>query len=59
LLTRQDATDIVAKLRASHNASQTDSTKAELKYYGLDCMTGKIQNNLAAGEMIASLSFHD
>merc|ERR1719409_1954734 len=52
----QDATDIVAKLRASHNAAQTDSTKAELKHYGLDCATGKIQNNLAAGILEPALS---
>merc|ERR1711939_405750 len=52
----QDANDIVAKLRATHNAAQTDASKAELKYYGLDCMTGKIQNNLAAGIVVPALS---
>merc|ERR1719446_256964 len=52
----QDANDIVAKLRATHNAAQTDASKAELKYYGLDCMTGKIQNNLAAGIVEPALS---
>merc|ERR1712205_274940 len=34
----QDATDIVAKLRSNHNASQTDASKAELKRFGLDCI---------------------
>merc|ERR550537_1517660 len=52
----QDASDIVAKLRANHNASQTDATKAELKRFGLDCITGKIQNNLAAGIIEPALS---
>jgi T-complex protein 1 subunit alpha len=52
----QDASDMVAKLRASHNAAQTDSTKSELKYYGMDCMTGKIQNNLAAGILEPGMS---
>merc|ERR1712100_917795 len=52
----QDATDIVAKLRASHNAAQTDASKAELKYHGLDCTSGKIQNNLAAGILEPALS---
>merc|ERR1711953_1154111 len=42
----QDATDIVAMLRASHHAAQTDTAKAELRRSGLDCVTGKVQNNL-------------
>merc|ERR1711908_181597 len=45
----QDATDMVAKLRSFHHAAQTDPAKAELRRCGLDCVTGKIQNNLAAG----------
>merc|ERR1712227_99350 len=45
----QDATDIVAKLRASLNASQTDAAQSDLHRTGLDCITGKIQNNLSAG----------
>ena len=52
----QDASDMVAKLRASHNAAQTDPSKAEMKYYGMDCMTGKIQNNLAAGILEPGMS---
>merc|ERR1712087_329111 len=52
----QDATDIVAKLRANHNAAQTDATKAELRRVGLDCISGKIQNNLAAGIIEPALS---
>jgi len=52
----QDATDVVAKLRANHHASQTDASKSELKRYGLDCVSGKIQNNLQAGIIEPSLS---
>ena len=47
---------MVAKLRASHNASQTDASKAEMKHYGMDCISGKIQNNLAAGILEPALS---
>jgi len=52
----QDASDMVAKLRASHNASQTDTSKAEMRHYGMDCITGKIQNSLAAGILEPALS---
>ena len=52
----QDATDMVAKLRANHNAAQTDATKAELRFYGMDCISGKVQNNLAAGIVEPALS---
>merc|ERR1711988_438474 len=52
----QDASDMTAKLRATHNASQTDPTKSEMKYYGMDCISGKIQNNLAAGILEPALS---
>merc|ERR1719409_2225253 len=52
----QDATDIVAKLRAHHNAAQTDASKADLRRTGLDCVTGKVQNNLAAGIVEPALS---
>merc|ERR1711988_1591546 len=52
----QDASDMVAKLRATHNASQTDPTKSEMKYYGMDCISGKIQNNLQMGILEPALS---
>merc|ERR1719247_1828057 len=52
----QDATDIVAKLRSHHNAAQSDAAQAELKRSGLDCISGKIQNNLAAGIIEPALS---
>jgi len=52
----QDASEMVAKLRASHNAAQTDPTKAEMRHYGMDCVSGKIQNNLTCGILEPSLS---
>merc|ERR1719329_843206 len=53
----QDATDIVAKLRSNHNAAQSAAnTDADLKRSGLDCVSGKIQNNLAAGIIEPALS---
>eukprot|EP01103_Thecamoeba_quadrilineata_P020248 TRINITY_DN8593_c0_g1_i1.p1 TRINITY_DN8593_c0_g1~~TRINITY_DN8593_c0_g1_i1.p1 ORF type:complete len:548 (+),score=112.08 TRINITY_DN8593_c0_g1_i1:2-1645(+) len=44
-----DATDLVAKLRAHHNAAQRDPTKKELSWSGLDLFNGKIRNNKDAG----------
>merc|ERR1719174_3123835 len=52
----QDASEMVAKLRASHNASQTDEAKADMRHYGMDCISGKIQNNLTAGIIEPALS---
>eukprot|EP00908_Phaeocystis_cordata_P013574 Transcript_24640.p1 GENE.Transcript_24640~~Transcript_24640.p1 ORF type:complete len:583 (+),score=320.80 Transcript_24640:83-1750(+) len=52
----QDASDIVAKLRSNHNAAQSDASQAELKRSGLDCISGKIQNNLTAGIIEPALS---
>jgi len=52
----QDASDMVAKLRATHNASQTDASKSEMRYYGMDCISGKIQNNLQMGILEPALS---
>ncbi|KAH8914731.1 T-complex protein 1 [Atractiella rhizophila] len=55
----KDATDLVAKLRAYHNASQAagpDDPKKALKNYGLDLMEGKIRDNLKAGVLEPSMS---
>jgi T-complex protein 1 subunit alpha len=52
----QDASDMVAKLRAYHNTSQTDPTKTEYRHYGMDCISGKVQNNLVAGIIEPALS---
>ena len=34
----KDATDLVATLRAYHNAAQTDPTKSHLRWYGMGGM---------------------
>eukprot|EP01114_Cavostelium_apophysatum_P021768 TRINITY_DN7680_c0_g2_i2.p1 TRINITY_DN7680_c0_g2~~TRINITY_DN7680_c0_g2_i2.p1 ORF type:complete len:571 (+),score=184.42 TRINITY_DN7680_c0_g2_i2:67-1713(+) len=52
----QDATELVAKLRAHHNASQTDKTKKDLAWSGLDLVNGKIRNNLEAGVLEPAIS---
>jgi len=52
----QDASEMVATLRASHNAAQSDPSKAEMVHYGMDCISGKIQNNLNAGIIEPALS---
>jgi len=51
-----DATDLVAKLRAHHNTSQTDKTKQDLKWSGLDLYNGKIRNNLEFGVLEPGMS---
>eukprot|EP00824_Muranothrix_gubernata_P020228 TRINITY_DN40491_c0_g1_i1.p1 TRINITY_DN40491_c0_g1~~TRINITY_DN40491_c0_g1_i1.p1 ORF type:complete len:560 (+),score=145.42 TRINITY_DN40491_c0_g1_i1:22-1680(+) len=44
-----DATDLVAKLRAAHNASQTDVTKKSLATTGLNLSRGSVRDNVVAG----------
>jgi len=51
-----DATDMVAKLRASHHTAQTDASQAGKRHYGMDCVSGKVQDNLAAGIVEPALS---
>jgi len=38
----RDASDLVAKLRAYHNSSQTNAEHKELKHYGLDLTEGQV-----------------
>lgn len=48
----KDSTDLVAKLRAYHNAAQSapaGDAKRGLKYYGLDLMKGEVRDNVKAG----------
>eukprot|EP01112_Ceratiomyxa_fruticulosa_P014602 TRINITY_DN419_c0_g1_i1.p1 TRINITY_DN419_c0_g1~~TRINITY_DN419_c0_g1_i1.p1 ORF type:complete len:546 (+),score=137.74 TRINITY_DN419_c0_g1_i1:800-2437(+) len=52
----QDATELVTHLRAHHHMAQTDSTKKNLQYAGLDLINGKIRNNLEAGVLEPALS---
>jgi len=44
-----DATDLVAKLRAAHNASQVDASKKKYQFYGLD-LSGGSSTGSAAGK---------
>jgi T-complex protein 1 subunit alpha len=52
----QDATDLVAKLRAHHNAAQTDPSKKHLSRSGLDLYQGKVRDNLEAGVVEPAVS---
>eukprot|EP00611_Tribonema_gayanum_P002369 TRINITY_DN1173_c0_g1_i1.p1 TRINITY_DN1173_c0_g1~~TRINITY_DN1173_c0_g1_i1.p1 ORF type:complete len:561 (+),score=239.33 TRINITY_DN1173_c0_g1_i1:255-1937(+) len=52
----QDATELVAKLRAFHNTSQLQEDKEVLKYTGLDLINGKVRNNLDAGVVEPAIS---
>jgi T-complex protein 1 subunit alpha len=51
-----DATDLVAKLRAHHFAAQTDDTKTDLKFTGLDLTNGTVRDNLVAGVVEPAIS---
>ncbi|KAF7402674.1 T-complex protein 1 subunit alpha [Vespula maculifrons] len=52
----QDATDLVAKLRAYHNSSQTKADLAELKWVGLDLLEGTIKDNKKVGVLEPAIS---
>lgn len=52
----KDATDLVAKLRAHHNAAQKDPTKKKLANTGLDLKAGKVRDNVAAGVIEPAMS---
>lgn len=52
----QDATDLVAKLRAYQNASQTKKDHAHLKYVGLDLIEGTVRDNKKAGVLEPTIS---
>ncbi|KAI9349076.1 chaperonin Cpn60/TCP-1 family [Obelidium mucronatum] len=55
----KDSTDLVAKLRAFHNASQApgaDAEKQKLKWYGLDLINGVVRDNLHAGVLEPAIS---
>lgn len=58
----KDATDLLAKLKVLHNASQklspdeTDEKKKALKYSGLELMNGKVRDNLKHGVVEPSMS---
>jgi T-complex protein 1 subunit alpha len=52
----KDATDLVAKLRAYHNTSQTKADHAHLKWVGLDLFEGSVKDNRKAGVLEPALS---
>lgn len=48
----KDSTELVAKLRAYHNAAQSapvGDPRRGLRYYGLDLMKGEVRDNVKAG----------
>jgi len=51
-----DSTDLVAKLRAYHNAAQTDSTKKGYAHFGLDLKNGKLVDNVETGVLEPMIS---
>ncbi|OMJ12557.1 T-complex protein 1 subunit alpha [Smittium culicis] len=55
----KDSTDLVAKLRAYHSASQApqaNAARVALKYYGLDLMNGTLRDNKQAGVVEPAMS---
>ncbi|GIY82538.1 t-complex protein 1 subunit alpha [Caerostris extrusa] len=52
----KDASDLVSKLRAYHNSSQTKPEHADLKWVGLDLYEGTVRNNKKAGVLEPAVS---
>lgn len=52
----KDATDLVAKLRAYHNSSQTKVENVNLKWVGLDLLQGEVRDNKKAGVLEPAMS---
>ena len=52
----KDSTELVAKLRAYHNSSQTKEDHAELKWVGLDLVEGVVRDNVKAGVLEPAVS---
>jgi hypothetical protein len=55
----KDSTDLVAKLRAYHNAAQSapaGDPKKALMFYGLDLINGQVRDNLQAGVLEPTIS---
>uniref|UniRef100_T1GEE8 T-complex protein 1 subunit alpha n=1 Tax=Megaselia scalaris TaxID=36166 RepID=T1GEE8_MEGSC len=52
----KDATDLVSKLRAYHNSSQTKSEHADMKWVGLDLFEGVVRDNKKAGVLEPAMS---
>jgi T-complex protein 1 subunit alpha len=55
----KDSTDLVAKLRAYHNAAQSAGAgdpKKALRWYGLDLLNGAVRDNVRAGVLEPTVS---
>ncbi|PWN44700.1 putative TCP1-component of chaperonin-containing T-complex [Ceraceosorus guamensis] len=55
----KDSTDLVAKLRAYHNAAQNANAgdpKKALRFYGLDLLNGQVRDNVRAGVLEPTIS---
>lgn len=52
----QDSTDLVAKLRAYHNTSQTKPEHSQLRWVGLDLVAGVVRDNKKAGVLEPTMS---
>jgi T-complex protein 1 subunit alpha len=52
----QDATELVAQLRAQHHTSQTVPGKEALRFQGLDLTNGEVRDNLLAGVVEPAIS---
>jgi T-complex protein 1 subunit alpha len=52
----KDATELVARLRAFHHASQTRADRTALAQCGLDLVEGKVRDSVAAGVLEPALS---
>lgn len=52
----QDATELVAKLRAFHHTAQSSPDKKQLAQYGLDLIDGRVVNNVEQGVLEPALS---
>lgn len=52
----KDASELIARLRAHHNTSQTEADQVDLKYSGLNLFDGSIRDNLAAGVVEPAIS---
>ncbi len=52
----QDATELVAQLKAHHHKSQFEDGQSELRFSGLDLTNGKIRDNMKAGVVEPAIS---
>merc|ERR1711983_646401 len=52
----QDSSDLVAKLRAYHNKSQTKADHSQMKNFGLDLYEGAVRDNKNAGVFEPAIS---